>query len=101
MGVVLSYVFTTFTTNHQAYVMIDQVSETQQNTRAVASLIERDIALRTPGESAFDLRQDLVGLLIDVSLEQVFDGQGMDKHRCRVTLGAPFGRGPSNQGDSV
>lgn len=43
MGVVLSYVFTTFTTNHQAYVMIEQVSETQQNTRAVASLIERDI----------------------------------------------------------
>jgi type II secretory pathway pseudopilin PulG len=43
MGIVLFYVLRTFTTNHQAYVMIDQVSEAQQNTRAVASLLERDI----------------------------------------------------------
>lgn len=32
----------TFTLQHQVYVVVDQVSEMQQNTRAVASLLERD-----------------------------------------------------------
>lgn len=43
MGVVVFYTLGTFTVQHQAYVVVDQVSETQQNGRAIASLIERDV----------------------------------------------------------
>lgn len=32
-----------FTTQHQAYIVVDQVTEAQQNLRAVADLIERDV----------------------------------------------------------
>jgi prepilin-type N-terminal cleavage/methylation domain-containing protein len=32
-----------FTTQHQAYIVVDQVTEAQQNLRAVADLIERDL----------------------------------------------------------
>lgn len=43
MGVVVVYALGTFTYQHQTYVVVDQVSEIQQNIRAAASLIERDI----------------------------------------------------------
>lgn len=43
MGVVIVYALGTFTYQHQTYVVVDQVSEIQQNIRAAASLIERDI----------------------------------------------------------
>ena len=42
-AVVVVYAMETFTTQHQTYVVIDDVSETQQGLRAIASLIERDI----------------------------------------------------------
>lgn len=32
-----------FTTQHQAYIVVDQVTEAQQNLRAVADLVERDV----------------------------------------------------------
>lgn len=41
--VIVAYALATFTYQHQTYVVVDQVSETQQNTRAIASLMERDI----------------------------------------------------------
>jgi len=40
--VIIGFTLSTFTYQHQTYVVVDQVSETQQNTRAVASLLERD-----------------------------------------------------------
>jgi len=43
MAVVITYALGTFTFQHQTYVVVDQVSEAQQNTRAIASLMERDI----------------------------------------------------------
>jgi prepilin-type N-terminal cleavage/methylation domain-containing protein len=43
MVVVITYALGTFSFQHQTYVVVDQVSEAQQNTRAIASLIERDI----------------------------------------------------------
>ncbi len=43
MGVVVLYALGTFTYQHQTYVVVDQVSEVQQNIRAAASLIERDL----------------------------------------------------------
>jgi prepilin-type N-terminal cleavage/methylation domain-containing protein len=42
MGVVMVYALGTFTYQHQTYVVVDQVSEIQQNVRAAAALIERD-----------------------------------------------------------
>lgn len=43
MFVIIAYTLGTFTFQHQTYVVVDQVSETQQNTRAIASLLERDV----------------------------------------------------------
>ena len=42
MFIVVGYAMGTFTFQHQTYVMVDQVSEAQQNSRAIASLLERD-----------------------------------------------------------
>ena len=42
-AVVVVYAMQTFTSQHRTYVVIDDVSETQQGLRAIASLIERDI----------------------------------------------------------
>lgn len=43
LGVILSYLFDTFTVYHRSSEVISQVTESQQNSRAIASLIERDI----------------------------------------------------------
>ena len=40
---IIFYTLTTFTYQHQTYINVDQISETQQNSRAIGSLIERDI----------------------------------------------------------
>ena len=42
MFVIVGYSMGTFTIQHQTYVVVDQVSEAQQNIRAIASLLERD-----------------------------------------------------------
>jgi type II secretory pathway pseudopilin PulG len=42
MFMIIGYTMATFTLQHQTYVVVDQVSETQQNTRAIAALLERD-----------------------------------------------------------
>jgi len=43
MAIVIFYTLGTFTVQHQTYTVVDQVSETQQNSRAIASMIERDL----------------------------------------------------------
>jgi prepilin-type N-terminal cleavage/methylation domain-containing protein len=43
MGIIVMFALGSFTAQHQTYVVVDQVSETQQNTRAIAALLERDI----------------------------------------------------------
>ncbi len=43
LGLIMAYVSSTFTLQYQTYSVIDQVSETQNNSLAVAALIERDI----------------------------------------------------------
>ncbi|MEE9607859.1 MAG: prepilin-type N-terminal cleavage/methylation domain-containing protein, partial [Myxococcota bacterium] len=43
LTIVAVYLLQTLTVNHRAYVVIDQVSESQQTMRAIATLIERDI----------------------------------------------------------
>jgi prepilin-type N-terminal cleavage/methylation domain-containing protein len=43
MVIVLVGITRVFTVQHQTYVVVDQVAETQQNLRAVADLIERDV----------------------------------------------------------
>jgi len=43
MAIVMIYIMSSFTTQHDTYQVVDQVSETQQNTRAIAGLIERDL----------------------------------------------------------
>jgi len=45
MGVVVIYLVQTFTTQHRTYVMVDQVTEAQQNLRAISDLVEREIRL--------------------------------------------------------
>lgn len=55
MGLVMFYALGTFTYQHQTYVVVDQVSEIQQNVRAAAALIERDArsaGYMTPAEAA-------------------------------------------------
>jgi prepilin-type N-terminal cleavage/methylation domain-containing protein len=43
LSVVLLFVFSTFSYQHSTYTVVDSVSEAQQNSRAIARLIERDI----------------------------------------------------------
>ncbi len=43
LGLIMSYIANTFTLQYQTYSVVDQVSETQNNTLAIAALIERDI----------------------------------------------------------
>jgi len=43
LAVVLMFVFQTFGFQHATYNVVDQISEAQQNSRAIARLIERDI----------------------------------------------------------
>lgn len=55
MAMVIGYTLVTFTLQHQTYVVVDQVSETQQNARAIATLLERDIrnaGFMVPSEAA-------------------------------------------------
>lgn len=43
LSTVLLFVFQTFGYQHQTYSVVDQISEAQQNSRAIARLIERDV----------------------------------------------------------
>jgi len=43
MGIVSVYMFESFAVNQRAYTVIDQVAESQQNVRAIADLLERDL----------------------------------------------------------
>ena len=43
LGVVMIYVFGSFGAQHKAYTVVDQVTETQQNVRAIGELLERDL----------------------------------------------------------
>jgi prepilin-type N-terminal cleavage/methylation domain-containing protein len=43
MGIVSVYMFESFAVNQRAYTVIDQVAESQQNVRAIAELLERDL----------------------------------------------------------
>jgi prepilin-type N-terminal cleavage/methylation domain-containing protein len=43
LSIILLFLFDTFTYQHQTYTVVDQVAEAQQNSRAIARLIERDI----------------------------------------------------------
>ncbi|MEE8386915.1 MAG: prepilin-type N-terminal cleavage/methylation domain-containing protein [Dehalococcoidia bacterium] len=45
LGVVIMYLMQTFSTAQKTYVVVEQVSEAQQNLRVVADLIERDLRL--------------------------------------------------------
>jgi len=40
---IIFYTLSTFTFQHQTYINVEQISEAQQNSRAIGSLIERDI----------------------------------------------------------
>ena len=55
MAIVMIYVMSSFTTQRDTYEVVDQVSEAQQNTRAIAGLIERDLrsaGYMVPAEAA-------------------------------------------------
>jgi prepilin-type N-terminal cleavage/methylation domain-containing protein len=55
LGIVVMYLVQTFTTTQKTYVVVDQVSEAQQNLRVVADLMERDLRLAgylVPGHAA-------------------------------------------------
>lgn len=55
LGIVVIYLVQTFTTTQKTYVVVDQVSEAQQNLRVVADLMERDLRLAgylVPGHAA-------------------------------------------------
>ena len=43
MLIVVVGITNAFTTQHKTYVVVDQVTEAQQNLRAVTELIERDV----------------------------------------------------------
>lgn len=55
LGIIMGYIASTFTLQYQTYSVVDQVSETQNNSLAVAALIERDIrnaGYMVPGAAA-------------------------------------------------
>jgi prepilin-type N-terminal cleavage/methylation domain-containing protein len=43
LGVVVVYLLQTFTVQHRTYTVVDEVTEMQQNMRAVSDLLERDL----------------------------------------------------------
>lgn len=43
LAVVMLFVFDSFTYQHQTHMVVDQISEAQQNSQAIARLIERDV----------------------------------------------------------
>jgi prepilin-type N-terminal cleavage/methylation domain-containing protein len=43
VAIVGAFLMRTFTANHRAYVVVDQVTESQQSMRAIAELLERDV----------------------------------------------------------
>lgn len=43
LAVIVTALMGSFTFQHQTYMVVDQVSETQQNTRAISALLERDL----------------------------------------------------------
>jgi prepilin-type N-terminal cleavage/methylation domain-containing protein len=43
LGIISVYMFESFAVNQRAYTVIDQVAESQQNVRAIADLLERDL----------------------------------------------------------
>lgn len=45
MGIVLVYLMQSFSAQQRTYVMVDQVTEAQQNLRAISDLVEREIRL--------------------------------------------------------
>lgn len=45
MGIVVMYLMQTFTTQQRTYVVVDQVTEVQQNLRAIGDLLEREVRL--------------------------------------------------------
>lgn len=56
MGIILTYLFESFTTYHRTGEVVAQVTESQQNSRAIAGLIEHDIrhaGMMVPGGGAF------------------------------------------------
>ncbi|MBW1886456.1 MAG: prepilin-type N-terminal cleavage/methylation domain-containing protein, partial [Deltaproteobacteria bacterium] len=56
MGVILTYLFESFSTYHRTGEVVAQVTESQQNSRAIAGLIEHDIrhaGMMVPGGAAF------------------------------------------------
>ena len=64
LGVITTYLLDTFTVNQQAYSVVEQVSEVQQNLRAAADLLERDIrhtGFMVPGAAAFCAVDDTNG----------------------------------------
>lgn len=56
MGVILTYLFESFSTYHRTGEVVAQITESQQNSRAIAGLIEHDIrhaGMMVPGGAAF------------------------------------------------
>jgi prepilin-type N-terminal cleavage/methylation domain-containing protein len=56
LGVLLTYLFDSFTSYHRSGEVVAQVTESQQNSRAIAGLIEHDIrhaGMMVPGAGAF------------------------------------------------
>lgn len=45
LGLVMASLMEVFTTQHRAYAVVDQTTEAQQNTRAVAQLLEHDLRM--------------------------------------------------------
>lgn len=43
LAIVVFYLLQTFTIQHRTYVVVDQVTEVQQNSRVIGSLVERDL----------------------------------------------------------
>jgi Tfp pilus assembly protein PilW len=45
MGIVMMYLMQSFSAQQRTYVMVDQVTEAQQNLRAISELVEREVRL--------------------------------------------------------
>lgn len=112
MAIVVMYLMQTFTVQHRTYTVVEQVSEAQQNERAIAGLLEREIRaagfLVPEGAAVCGVDNTTAPDVLYVSAANVLSPTGVDDPdvglALHATSGTPFvtgGGGVFRLADSV
>jgi prepilin-type N-terminal cleavage/methylation domain-containing protein len=104
MSVVILWLTQTFTVQHRTYTVVEQVTETQQNSLAVASLLEREIrsaGFLVPENAAVcGLDNTNASDILYVSAADILDPTGVDNPDLGLRL-APGASAGFNEGDGT